>query len=278
MRTFLIVAALLFSAITATAATLDRVRETGTFTIAYRADAAPYSYRDERGEPGGYIVELCQEVVADVREKVGRDIKVNYVVVSADRRFEAIRDGRADLLCDPSTITLARREIVDFSIPTFLDGAGVISRDSKPVETFEDLAGKRVGVLSGTTTERVLRSAIDELKIKAMVTVVDDHRKGIELLTADKIDAYFGDRAILASFLTRQPMPGFRIARQYFSYETYGLALPRDDSAFRLLVDRTLARLYRTGRILALVGKTFGPIGADSLLRGLIVINALPER
>ena len=49
--------------------------------------------------------------------------------------------------------------------------------------------------------------------------------------------------------------PGFEISKQYFSYETYALALPRDDGAFRLLVDRTLARLYRTGKINAILAQ-----------------------
>jgi ABC-type amino acid transport substrate-binding protein len=270
--------ALLLAVQAGAAATLDRVRAGGTFTIAYRADAAPYSYRSERGEPAGYIVDLCREVAGAVRDRLGIDLKVVYLVVTADQRFEAIRDGRADILCDPSSVTLERRETIDFSIPTFLDGAGVVSRDARPVERFEDLAGKRVGVLSATTTERVLRGALADLRIDAAVTTVRDHRNGIELLAADRIDAYFGDRAILASFLSKQPMPGFRLARQYFSYETYALALPRDDSVFRLLVDRTLARLYRSGRIRTLMTRAFGPFKLDELLNALFVINSLPER
>ena len=69
------------------------------------------------------------------------------------------------------------------------------------------------------------------------------------MLSDDKIDAYFADRGIIAAMLQEGGRPGLQLSRQYFSYETYALALPRDDGAFRLLVDRTLARLYRTGRI-----------------------------
>ena len=72
--------------------------------------------------------------------------------------------------------------------------------------------------------------------------------------------------------------PGFELSRQYFSYETYALALPRDDGAFRLLVDRTLARLYRTGRINAILAKTFGKAPLDDLMKAMIVINSLPDR
>ena len=278
MRALAIIAALLASTVPAAAATLDRVRESGVFTIAYRLDAKPYSYLNEHGEPAGYIVDLCREVALAVRQSVGSQVRISYVAVTAVDRFEAVRDGSADILCDPSTVTLARREMVDFSLPTFLDGAGVMSREAKPVDRFEDLAGKRVGVLAGTTTERVLRSGLADLRIEAAVLTVRDHREGISLLTADRIDAYFADRAILAAFLGQEPLPGFRVARQYFSLETYALALPRNDSPFRLLVDRTLAQLYRSGKIRALLTKTFGRMKQDEILDALFVIHALPEK
>jgi len=73
-------------------------------------------------------------------------------------------------------------------------------------------------------------------------------------------------------------MPGFQLSKQYFSYETYALALPRDDSAFRLLVDRTLARLYRTGRIETIMAKSFGANLQDDMLKAMVLINSLPER
>ena len=85
-----------------------------------------------------------------------------------------------------------------------------------------------------------------ELNLRATVVPVRDHRAGMDLLSEDKLDAYFADRAIIAAMLHEGGRPGFPLSKRYFSYETYALALPRDDGAFRLLVDRTLARLYRT--------------------------------
>jgi polar amino acid transport system substrate-binding protein len=114
------------------AATLDRVRDTRVFRIGYRADAKPHSYRTEQGQPAGYVVDLCREVAAAVTQGVA-NAQVSHVLVPADKRFEAVRDGRVDILCDPSSVTLARREMVDFSLPTFLDGASVLSRVNLPV-------------------------------------------------------------------------------------------------------------------------------------------------
>jgi ABC-type amino acid transport substrate-binding protein len=258
----------------AAAGTLDRVRDSGVFRIGYRADAKPYSYRDEHGQAAGYIVDLCTQIAAEL----GPNVRTEYVLVPPDSRFEAVRDGRIDILCDPSSVTMERRELVDFSLPTFLDGASAVSRTSKPVRIYEDLGGRRVGVLEGTTTERTLRASIQELGLNSTVVAVSDHRAGFDMLTEDKLDAYFADRGIILAILREGGRPGFDVSRQYFSYETYALALPRDDGAFRLLVDRTLARLYRTGKIDAVLEKTFGKAQPHDLLKAMILINSLPDK
>jgi ABC-type amino acid transport substrate-binding protein len=274
MRRLVILAAALVIASQASAGTIERVRDTGVFRIGYRADAKPYSYQDAMGRPAGYIVDLCREVAA----ALGPDVRTEYVLVHAGARFQSVAEGKVDILCDPSSVTIARRELVDFSIPTYLDGAGVLSRRSAPVQRFEDLAGKRVGVLVGTTTERLLRDSLQALGLTATVVAVRDHRDGMQLVQDAKLDAYIADRGILAAMLRERGRPGFELSKQYFSYETYALALPRNDSAFRLLVDKTLAALYRTGRINAILAKTFGQGPLDDMLKAMFVINALPER
>ncbi len=284
MRRLLILAAAVFVVLAqavflappaALAGTLDRVKETGVFRIGYRADARPYSYQDARGRPTGYIVDLCREVAA----ALGPGVRTEYVLVHAGERFQSVHDGKVDILCDPSSVTIARREIVDFSIPTYLDGAGVLSRKTAPVERFEDLANRRVGVLIGTTTEALLRHSLDALGLTTTVVPVRDHRNGMDLVEDGKLEAYVADRGILAAMLRRGGgRPGFELSKRYFSYETYALALPRDDSAFRLLVDKTLAALYRTGKIKAILAKTFGHEPLDRMLEAMFVINSLPER
>ena len=59
-------------------------------------------------------------------------LNVTYVPVIAADRFEAIRQQKADLLCEPTSATLSRRELVDFSIPTFVDGASLMIRADGP--------------------------------------------------------------------------------------------------------------------------------------------------
>ncbi|MBX3513663.1 MAG: amino acid ABC transporter substrate-binding protein [Xanthobacteraceae bacterium] len=276
IRIFLPALLVFLSAQTVAAGTLKRIQESGIVRLGHRADAYPHSFVDGSGNASGYIVDLCREVVQTLRKQLNRDIKIDYVLVTAQNRFEMVRENKVDLLCEPSSITISRREIVDFSIPTFVDGASVAYR-GKEIERFEDFGGKKVGVLAGTTTHELLRSTLSQIGIRAEIVTVNDHRDGIKLLGNGKIDAYFADRAILAYLYSRRDRgQEFQLGRKYFSYETYGLALQIGDAPFRLAVDRTLARLAREGRIEALANKSFG-MTADELLRTMIAINSLPD-
>lgn len=262
----------------ACAQTLDRVAGGEAFRIGYRQFAPPYSYAAANGQPSGYIVDLCREVADGVKRTLKLPaIKVEYVKVTAEDRFEAVRDGRIDILCEPSSMTMSRRALVDFSLPTFLDGAGVVTRGT-PVKGLEDLKGKKVGVLRGTTTEETLRSTLGQMRIAADIVTVTDHPDGLKQLADGKLDAYFGDRGILNYLIANSPFGNrLSLSDQYFTFETYALALPRGDQGFRLVVDATLADLYRTERIRDIYAKSFGKFPPDQFLNALFVINGVPK-
>jgi ABC-type amino acid transport substrate-binding protein len=68
---------------------------------------------------------------------------------------------------------------------------------------------------------------------------------------------------------------GLAISRRAFTHEPYALALPRGDEGFRLIVDRALSHLYRTGAILNLFERHFGR--PDASVKLFYLVSALPE-
>lgn len=283
MRAFLI--AILWAAMAAAvpaaasaADTLARARETGKLRLGFRADAPPYSYRGANGEPAGYIVDLCREVADGVRKSKGlAALKIEYVEVTSASRLEYVRDGKIDMLCDPTSMTMSRRAMVDFSLPTFIDGAAVLHRVNE-LHRLEELRGKKIGVLRGTTTEEVLKTTLAQLGIAAEVVAVQAHPDGVRSLSEGRIDAYFGDRGILRYHLLNSRNPSdMKLSDEYFTFETYALALPRGDDKFRLLVDATLAELYRTDRVKKIYARNFGNFPPDQFIRALFVINGVPK-
>jgi ABC-type amino acid transport substrate-binding protein len=273
------IAGILIAGGAANADTLDRIRESSTLKLGYRADAPPYSYKSQIGEPAGYTVDLCRAVAAHIKADGGLgDLSVEYVQVTVEDRFDAIKTGRIDVLCGADTATLSRREIVDFSIPTFVDGAGVLLRADGP-SSFAELNGKKVGVGTGTTTEEALRNTVRRLGIEIEMVTVKDHGEGIAKLLNGELSAYFADRGILLYQWAGSGAPDkLRLADQQFTYEPYALALPLGDGAFRLAVDRALSRIYRSGEINKIFSGAFGPkIVPTPELLSLYRVSALPE-
>ena len=273
------VAMLLAAVQVAAAGTLDRIVQEKTIRIAYREDAPPFSYKDKLGEPAGFVVDLCRAVAKKLAEQLSLpSLNAAYVSVTAENRFEAITQQKADLLCEPTSATLARREQVDFSIPTFLDGASLMVRTGG-LKNLRDLVGKKIGVLAGTTTEEALRTKLKEAGIAGDVVAAKTHGEGLAMLDDGKISAYFGDRSILLFLIKDSKTPEkLRLADDYLSVEPYALALPRGDSDFRLAVDRALSHIYRSGEIAAIFQHSFGGKAEPSpILRTLYLISGLPD-
>lgn len=257
--------------------TLDRIRQSGEIRLAYRADAAPFSFVKD-GVPEGYSVELCRIVADALKSALALDaLQVTYVEVGAADRFAALAEDRADLLCEATTATLARREAMDFSIPTYVSGAGMVIRPDGPTSV-EDFAGRKLGVLGGTTTERDIKALLAGQNIQAELKVAQSHDEGLGWLRAGEVSAYFGDRAILEERLRAETQAGdLLLADQYITIEPYGLAM-RIDADFRLAVDRALSRLFRSGGMIKVFRKSVDPQAKPSeLLKALSRISGLPE-
>lgn len=262
--------------------TLQRVAESGTFTIGYVPDAPPMSFDGEDGKPAGYSIALCQHVAAAVKEAVGREsIDFRYVpLISPEDRMKAIESHAIDIECGTTTVTLSRRARVDFSLMTFITGAAVLSLKSHPINSIEELSGKTVAVIKHTTTEAGLRKFITNNDFKITLRIIESHDEGIELLSDGKVDGYASDRAMLIGQVFRSAdRTKFAITRDVFSLEPYALMLPRDDTEFRLVADRALANVYRGARILRLYQDWFGRYGEpmSPVLKALYEFQAVTE-
>ena len=263
----------------ADAGTLDRVRQDKALRIAFRDDAPPFSFTDSIGEPAGFMVDLCRSVAKHVATDLTiSDLKVDYVLVTAANRFDAIKTGKADLLCEPTSATLARRAEVDFSITTFIDGASLLVAGDGPGD-FRGLSGKKIGVLAGTTTEQGLRDTLASVGLSAEVVPAETHEEGLAMLDKGETVAYFGDRAILSYLASKSSDPSkLRLANNYFSLEPYALALAHGDEDFRLAVDRALSHIYRSGEIGTVFAHSFGDqLQPSDTLKTLYLVSALPD-
>ena len=131
--------------------TLDEIKESGTINIGVFSDKNPFGYVDENGEYQGYDVYFANRIGEDL------GVKINYVSTEAANRIEYLQTGKADIILANFTVTPQRAEEVDFALPYMNVALGVVSPDSRVIESLDNWnAEDPIIVISGTTAETYL--------------------------------------------------------------------------------------------------------------------------
>ena len=264
IRSLALAAAVLLAPALASAApapdTLKKIRDSKTVTIAYRTDALPFSY-DEDKQPAGYTIELCKRVVASLEQQLkAQPLAVKWVPATSQNRLELVKSGKADLECGSTTATLSRMELVDFSSAVFVDTTGLLARKSVGAKSLAGLQGKKIAVIEGTTNQRALERSMKESLVNATVVSVKSREEGLAALEAGSADAFAGDRVLLLGLGGKVKDPAqYELLEEDLGLEPYAIALPRGDAAFRLAVNRALAQLFSSPAIVDVFKRSFGP-------------------
>lgn len=261
--------------------TLEKIARSGEFVIGYRNDASPLSYENADGQPSGYSVDLCRRIAAGVKAHIGdSDIETKFIRVSSDERISAVVDGKIDIECGSTTVTLSRQEQVDFTLPTFVTGGSVLTLAENGINGLSDLSGKKVGVVNGTTTVEQLRNYLQENLIDAEVVIVGDRNEGMNRLNRSNIDAFASDQIVLIGQIIEAAFPKrYSLLDETFSYEPYALVVRRNDADFRLVANQALSQVYRSGQHIQIYNKWIGRIGIQPspMLVAMFQLNTLPE-
>jgi ABC-type amino acid transport substrate-binding protein len=260
---------------------LERIKSTRTITVAHAEDAAPFAFRGDGGQLAGYSIELCQRVVAGIQAQLKLDkLDIKWVPASTPDRLKMVAAGKADLECGITTHTLRRQEQVEFSLPVFVDGGGVLVAKGSPIVGLPGLDGRKIAVVRGTTTAGHLEEALKKRSAKAEVVLAEDRKSAMALLDRGEVDAYAGDRGVLIgqAMTTKTRTPEWTLLDVQFSYEPYAFAMPRGDPALRLAVNRALAGVYRSRQIEDVYGRWLGRFGPPPpLVQAMFVLNQIPE-
>lgn len=260
--------------------TLAKIRAAKTIQVAFSGDSLPFSFVAENGRPAGFAIDLCRRVVAGIGRTVGiPDLKVNWLVGSANERVAMVASGKADLDCANTTASLSRMREVDFSSLVFVDAGGLLTKADGGVRRFADLNGKTVGVLAGTTTEARLDALLKQKLVNAKVIRLKDGNEGVAMLESGSLDAFAGDKIKLVGLAAQgKDANVLTLLPEDLSYEPLAFALPRNDSAFRLEVNSALTQVYTSGEIERIFEQWLGKVGRPSgLLAALYLLNAIPE-
>lgn len=261
------------------AGTLDKIRQSGKIALGYRAEAQPFSYRDDQGNPAGYSVALCQAIADGLKTDLGlANLSIEWVPVTIDDRFSAVQQGKVDLLCSAETETLSQRKEVSFSLPVYPSGIGALLAADTPPELQEILEkgspptkpiwrgspartlleAQTFSVVANTRAVDWLRERADAFDIDAKIVPVDSYDAGVQRLLDGTSDVLFGEATLLAAAKRSPGARDLTLLDRRFTNEPIALVLARGDEDFRLAVDQKLSQLMRSDSFRSLYSRWFG--------------------
>ena len=179
--------------------TLDEIKESGKIVIGVFSDKAPFGYVDEYGEYQGYDVYFAERIAKDL------GVEVEYVSTDPASRVEYVATDKVDIILANFTVTEERALQVDFALPYMKVMLGVVSPDSNIITSPEELNGKTLIVVKGTTAETYFEKNYPDVKLQKY----DEYADAYNALLDGRGDAFSTDNTeVLAWALSN---PGFTV-------------------------------------------------------------------
>lgn len=261
-----ICAALITSTLTAqmaqaqTSDTLSKIKSSGVISLGGRDGSFPFSYKVNAGDhPIGFSADLCMKVVDAVKVKLGMpNLKVEYTIVTPTNRIPLVQNGTVDLECSTTTNTTARQQQVDFAPSHFVAGVGALVKKGSGINSFDDLEGKTIATVAGSTSIQLLRAYRKNEKAEFNEISAKDTAETFLLLQSARAQAMILDDVQLAGLAATSTNPGdYVILKERLRTEPYGFFFRKNDPDFKALVDQTLTQLMKSGQINELYAKWF---------------------
>ncbi len=173
---------------------------------------------------------------------------------------------------------------VEFLAPYFITGTKLMVRKGSGITKIEDLEGKTLLALAGTTNEKAAIAEIEKRKLHVNVVKVKDHPQALLNLEQGRADAYTSNDVVLYGIRTMAKNPSdYEVVGPFYSYDPFTVMIPKDDTAFRALGLRVMSNLYTSGEIFDIYKKWFDPgptninLPMNDDLKNALRLNAFAE-
>jgi ABC-type amino acid transport substrate-binding protein len=260
--------------------TLDKISQSGTLVIGTRTGSPPFAYVNSKNEWVGFSIDLVEELIKPALEKkLGKPIKVERKESTPPTRIPLLASSAVDLIAGTMTDTRTRRESVDFSLTFFVTGAQFIVKKGSKIRGIKDIDGKRIAAQQGSTNARIIR----EKAPKAQLREFPEQPAAFQALIQGQVDAYTNDGIQLAGLRAKAANPAlWEVVGEFFSYEPYGMAMRKNDSDFRGVVNAALMDGIENGKYFEIYDKWFGvkgelPYPMSAAVRTFMLYQVVPK-
>jgi polar amino acid transport system substrate-binding protein len=223
----------------AQAGTLKEIQQRKKLIVAVKDNLPLLGFRDGNGNLQGLEIDIARKLATEI---FGNAESVQLLPVANQDRLKLAIEGNVDLTIARVTITPTRSRVVDFSRYYYLDGTGIITRQSNITKN-SDLAGKNVAVLNNSTTIATLQYIIPQAKLVG----VNSYQQAQALLAAGKVSAVAADRSLLMGWLKTDG--SYHLFPEKLSTEALGIVIPKGMKydPLRQLVDRSILQWQSDG-------------------------------
>jgi len=256
--------AVLVAALAATGAaqaedTLAKIKASSKVTMGVRESSSPLSYTLGGGKFVGYHVELCEQILSDVRKQLGlSSLSIEYTPVTSQNRIPLVQNGTVDLECGSTTNNTARQQQVAFGLTTYITEVRTAVNVKSGITSISQLNGKNVVTTTGTTSVQTLRKHERANGVNFSEVYGKDHADSFLILEGGRADAFVMDDNILAGNIANAKNPAdFKIVGEVLSVEPIAVMFRKDDPAFKKAVDESIAKMMKSGDLNKLYAKWF---------------------
>jgi len=262
------------------AGTLKKVKESGTITMGIRESSYPLSYLDDKQQPIGYHIDVCNKIVAAVKDQLKMPgLKVQQQPVTSQNRIPLVSNGTVDLECGSTTNNEARQKQVSFAVTTFVTNVRMAVKKASGIKGLDQLGGKPVATTSGTTSVQLMRAHEKGGKIDFKEVYGKDHADAFLLLETDRAVAFVMDDNLLAGLIATSKKPAdYALVGEVLNVEPIAVMVRKDDTQFKKLADDTIKGMMKSGELDKLYAKWFmSPIPPKNISMNFPMSEKLKE-
>ena len=259
LSTTLFLALLAVPAFAQESGTLKKIKDSGGITLGIREASDPLSYLDEKQQPIGYHIDICNRIVDAVKLRLKLPaLKVQHQAVTSQNRIPLVANGTVDLECGSTTNNEARQKQVAFAPTTFVTNVRMAVKKSSGIKSLDQLDRKPVATTTGTTSVQLMRAHEKGKGVDFKEVYGKDHADSFLMLETDRAVAFVMDDNLLAGLIATSKAPNnYAIVGEVLSVEPIAIMLRRGDPEFKKLVDDTVKSLMKSGEINKLYARWF---------------------
>ncbi|MBQ6902569.1 MAG: transporter substrate-binding domain-containing protein, partial [Oscillospiraceae bacterium] len=217
--------------------------EKEVLTMGTNAAFPPYEFVDADNN----IVGIDAEIAAAVADKLGMELEIKDMAF--DSLITAVSSGSIDVVLAGMTVTPERAESVNFSDSYATGIQVVIVTEDSAIATIDDLAGKKIGVQSGTTGDIYCADDYGE----DAVSRYDNGALAVAALQNGQVDCVVIDNEPAKAFV--EANEGLKILETEYITEEYAAAIAKENVELLDKFNAALAELEAEGKLDEIIGK-----------------------